>query len=142
VADTLCYSCGSPTTATSDVKPFILYCPNCGVLGIVTDSLEDPYSDCELSPASSTEWFRARIRSRLPAADIRTDQCTTIRVYWRNVVAGIRPLKTGGYIVSAGDALKQEENITFECPYSSKCLSEWEAVHQLVEYCLEIISKR
>ena len=137
-----CHACGSRTTATSDSKPFTVYCPNCGVLGVVTDSLVDPYNDSNLPTDVGPEWFRAAICNRLPGADIRTDQCTTVRVYWQDVVAGIVPLSTDGYRVSAGDALDQSDNITFEMSLSSPCASHWDAVHLLIEYCLAVVSRR
>ena len=114
MADDTCNTCGASTTSTGDSKPFPVFCPNCGVLGIVTDSLVDPYGDADL-PSTGADWFRDVLERRLPDADVRTDQCSTVRVYWRNVVAGIRPLDPGGYHVSAGDALAQSDNITSGC---------------------------
>lgn len=142
VNDDKCHSCGSLTTSTSDFKPYTVFCPNCGVLGIVTDSLVDPFDDGLLPSVTDSDWFLAVIQKRLPSADIRTDQCSTVRVYWRDVMGGIMPLETGGYLVSAGDALDPADEITFDMSHSSQCSSAWDAVHRLIEYGLAIVSKR
>ena len=141
MADDTCNTCGASTTSTGDCKPFTVFCPNCRVFGIVADSLVDPYGDADLSSTGS-QWFCDVLECRLPDVDVRTDQCSTVRIYWRNVVAGIRPLDSGGYDVSAGDALAQSDNITFEMSASSECDTEWNAVHCVIEYCLNIISQR
>ncbi|GAB5407545.1 MAG: hypothetical protein Aurels2KO_57760 [Aureliella sp.] len=141
MADDTCHTCDAVVTSTSDSKPYTSYCPNCGVLGVVTDSLIDSYGDADIQSTGS-DWFRDIILKRIPDADVRIDQCTTIRVYWRDVVAAIRPLDSGGYHVSAGDALAQSENITFEMSASSDCQSDWDAIHCLVEYCLTVVSQR
>ena len=141
MADDTCNTCGASTTSTGDSKPLTVFCPNCGVLGIVTDSLVDPFGDADLSSTGS-DWFRDVLQRRLPDADVRTDQCSTVRIYWRNVVAGIRTLDSGSYHVSAGDALAQSDNITFETSATSECDTEWDAVHRVIEYCLTVLSQR
>ena len=61
---------------------------------------------------------RRILSSLLPDADIRTDQCDIVRVYWREICGGIRPLSDGRFHVAAGSSRTQEDNITFGMSYS------------------------
>ena len=83
---------------------------------------------------------RRTLASLLADANIRTDQCDIVRVYWRDICGGIRPLPGGGFHVTAGDSREQEDNITFEPSYSGRFDDEDVAIVELVSAykCLDL----
>jgi hypothetical protein len=85
---------------------------------------------------------RRAIALLLPDADIRTDQCNTVRVYWRDICGGVRQLPDGGFFVTAGDASQQDDNLVFESSYSERIDNEADAIDRLASAYKSIDCKR
>ncbi len=154
-----CSICGTSNFAPEGNKYGTpLCCWDCGIVfcdacaGRSQDPPGVPMLQCPachtstVEPANPTPERSAAIRDaileHLPDADIRTDQNSTVRVYWRDTCSHIAPLEIGGYRVTAGDELAQSRNLVYEMAHSSLSPSQSNAVEELVGACQSIVSKR